>query len=73
MVSTSVYGELGEKMAEIYPGIKILYASGYSDKHISSSGSLEDGINFIQKPYSVQGLLSKIKEILDSSISNSVL
>ncbi|MCP5105788.1 MAG: response regulator [bacterium] len=58
--------ELAEKFKEMYPGIAILYTSGYTDEHIIRDGVLEESIHFIHKPYSLQTLAEKIREILAS-------
>ena len=57
--------ELAERMASIRPGIKVLYMSGYTDNTITHHGILEKGMNYIQKPFSVDGLAIKVREVLD--------
>ena len=57
--------ELALKIAEMFPEIRILFASGYTDNHIVHSGSLDEGIDFIHKPFSVKDLARRIREILD--------
>ena len=57
--------ELAERMATIRPGIKVLYMSGYTDNAIAHHGILEKGMNYIQKPFSVDGLAIKVREVLD--------
>jgi hypothetical protein len=39
--------------------------SGYTDNAIAHHGVLESGLNFIQKPLSVEGLVRKVREVLD--------
>jgi two-component system cell cycle sensor histidine kinase/response regulator CckA len=39
--------------------------SGYTDNAIQHHGVLEPGINFIQKPFNVDGLARKVREVLD--------
>jgi len=46
-------------------GLKVLYMSGYSSNIIAEYGLLEEGIHFLQKPFSVQALLQKVREALD--------
>jgi signal transduction histidine kinase len=58
--------ELGAKIREIYPCIKQLFISGYTAEIISKRGILDDGVNFIQKPFSMTELKRKLSEILDS-------
>ena len=43
-----------KKMAEAYPEMKVLFTSGYTEDVIAQHGILEEGINFIAKPYSPQ-------------------
>lgn len=61
------------KAKEFKQDLKVLYMSGYSDDVISHQGMLEDGTDFIQKPFSVKALCLKIREVLqseDSTISD---
>jgi two-component system, cell cycle sensor histidine kinase and response regulator CckA len=59
--------ELYARIATLFPDIKVLYMSGYTDNVILHHGVLEAGIDFIQKPFSVQGLANKIRMILDKN------
>ncbi len=56
---------LFERVATRCPGIKVLYMSGYTDDVIVQHGILEEGIAFIQKPFTVQSLAAKVREVLD--------
>jgi len=57
--------ELAECLASIHPGIKTLYMSGYTDNAIVHHGVLGKGVNFIQKPFTIDGLLRKVRKVLD--------
>jgi PAS domain S-box-containing protein len=57
--------ELSEKLLEKYPKVKTLYISGYERDSISHHGVLEKGTHFLEKPFSPQELISKIREMLD--------
>jgi len=59
--------ELIEKMQRYLDGVKVLFVSGYTYEHLVSDGALEPGINFLQKPYSMQTLLKNIRKILDGT------
>jgi hypothetical protein len=48
------------------PGLKALYLSGYTDEAIVRHGVLEGGVPFLQKPFSVDGLARKVREVLDA-------
>ena len=60
--------ELYTRLAPLRPDLKVLYMSGYTDNVILHHGVLEAGIDFIQKPFSVQGLADKIRTILDKPL-----
>lgn len=59
--------ELTKQLQEICPEIKTLYMSGYTANVIAHHGVLDDGINFIQKPFSRKDLSMRVREILDSN------
>ncbi|WP_051326960.1 PAS domain S-box protein [Desulfatibacillum aliphaticivorans] len=56
---------LADAVDKIRPGIKILYMSGYTTNAIVHQGVMEKGVNFIQKPFSLQSLAQKIRTMLD--------
>lgn len=47
-----------------YPGMKILFMSGYTADVIAHRGVLDEGVNFIQKPFSMKDLAFKVHEVL---------
>jgi YesN/AraC family two-component response regulator len=57
--------ELFEKLITRYPDLKVLYMSGYTTNVIAHSGILNEGVKFIQKPFTVKGLMEKIRVVLD--------
>lgn len=50
--------------AKVMPDIRVLYMSGYTDEVIAHKGVLDRDVSFIQKPFSIQQLLSKVREVL---------
>ena len=56
--------ELWEQVAPIRPGMKVIYMSGYTADVISRQGVLDDGVQFIQKPFSTSDLGRKLKSVL---------
>ena len=58
--------ELSEKIRLTNPGVKTLFISGYSGDIISRHGVLVEDVNYLQKPFSVNALLQKVRAILDS-------
>ncbi|WP_051328299.1 PAS domain S-box protein [Desulfatirhabdium butyrativorans] len=49
-----------------HPGIKVLFMSGYTSNVIQQKGILDEGIQFIQKPFSVRDFAEKVRKILDA-------
>jgi CheY-like chemotaxis protein len=62
--------ELAEKLVALYPGLVILFMSGYTSNVIAHHGVLDDGIHFIQKPFSIQALSAKVREALETNPAN---
>jgi PAS domain S-box-containing protein len=58
--------DLTKKLLSIYPELKHLFMSGYTADIISHHGVLDEGIPFIQKPFSITNLSAKIREVLGS-------
>jgi hypothetical protein len=56
--------ELADRLAKHWPGIKVLFMSGYTDDTIMQHGVLEEGAMFIQKPFSPDQLAMKVREVL---------
>jgi two-component system, cell cycle sensor histidine kinase and response regulator CckA len=49
----------------LYPDLKRLFTSGYTADVIARNGVLDEGVHFIQKPFSTQDLAAKVREVLD--------
>ena len=59
--------ELARRLAAIHPELKCLYMSGYTANVIAHRGVLDEGVHFIQKPFSKKDLAVKIKEVLETA------
>ncbi|MBN1267547.1 MAG: PAS domain S-box protein [Anaerolineales bacterium] len=59
--------DLAERLCTHQPNLKTLFISGYTADIISQRGELEDGVQFLQKPYSSAALQERIREILFST------
>jgi CheY-like chemotaxis protein len=57
--------ELANRLMSVHPEMKVLYMSGYTDNAIAHHGVLEKGMHYIQKPFTVDGLLRKVRDVLD--------
>ncbi len=62
MKGTEVFG----KVIHYHPEIRVLYMSGYTENVIARQGILQEGIHFLQKPFSARSLLEKVSETLGS-------
>jgi CheY-like chemotaxis protein len=58
--------ELYDRLKDSYPSLKVIFMSGYTDDVIAHHGILEEGVDFIQKPFSVNILTDKLRKVLDS-------
>jgi PAS domain S-box-containing protein len=56
--------ELAERLILLKPNLKVLFMSGYTANVIAHRGVLENGVHFIQKPFSMKNLALRIHEIL---------
>jgi PAS domain S-box-containing protein len=59
--------EVYERMAQLRPGLKVLYMSGYTQSAIVHRGVLEPGTAFVQKPFTIPAFLERVREVLDTS------
>ncbi len=58
--------ELATNVAKLLPGVRVLYMSGYTENAIGHDGTLDAGINLLQKPFSLPALKDRVREVLDS-------
>jgi len=59
--------ELAERISAKRRGIRVLFMSGYTDNVITSGGMLEEGLAFLQKPFSPAALVQKVREVLSQT------
>ena len=60
--------ELFIKASEKHPGLKVLYMSGYTDNVIAHRGILDEGMAFVQKPFTVRALSVEVRKVLDQEL-----
>jgi len=58
--------DLVNNLLAFYPDVKYLFMSGHTANIIGHYGVLEEGVNFIQKPFSLRDLAQKVREALNS-------
>jgi len=56
--------ELAKRLMQVRPETKVLYLSGYTEDAIVHQGVLETGTAFLQKPFTLQTLSRKVREVL---------
>ncbi|MGQ9636338.1 MAG: ATP-binding protein [Thermodesulfobacteriota bacterium] len=57
--------QLSDRLKELFPALKTLFISGYTDNAIVHHGILLEGIDLLQKPFSPELLVQKVREVLD--------
>jgi PAS domain-containing protein len=57
--------ELGDQVAREFPGLPVVYMSGYTDQDVVARGLLEKDTPFIQKPFLPEGLARYLRQVLD--------
>ena len=57
-------GELADRATGLRPDLAVLYMSGYSQDSNIHGGRLDEGVNFLQKPFSANGLIAKVEDAL---------
>ena len=58
--------ELSAAVVELWPAINVLFMSGYSHDVIVHQGVLDEGVRLIEKPFSADDLLRKVRDVLDA-------
>jgi FixJ family two-component response regulator len=58
--------EVVERVRALRPGIRVLYASGYTDDAIARYGVLAPGVLLLEKPFTMEGVARKVREALDT-------
>ena len=61
--------ELAEKAAVLYPEMKLLFMSGYTDDLLVREGIKAHGTPFLQKPFTLQELARTVRNVLDGKVN----
>ncbi len=57
--------QLVEQLRNVSQDFKVVYMLGYTNNSITHRGILGKGTDYIQKPFTVEGLVAKVREVLD--------
>ena len=60
--------ELARRITARHPRARVLYMSGYTDNVLAQGGVLEDGVSFLQKPFTPASLAQKVRDVLDNPV-----
>jgi two-component system cell cycle sensor histidine kinase/response regulator CckA len=58
---------LAHELTAAWPDLPVLYISGYPQDAIVHAGRLDQGVNFLQKPFSPEALVTTVRGLLDSA------
>jgi CheY-like chemotaxis protein len=58
--------ELAQRLRAELPTLKVLYVSGYTSSSFVPQDTLEPGVGFLQKPYTSEALMRKVREVLEA-------
>ncbi len=58
--------DLADRLVVLRPALRCLFMSGYTASVIARQGVLDEGVHFMQKPFTFQSLAAKVQEVLQS-------
>jgi two-component system cell cycle sensor histidine kinase/response regulator CckA len=65
--------DLADRITASRPVMRVLYVSGYSDRHLAANGSFKPERAFLQKPFTCDALLKSVRDVLDMPRQASIV
>jgi PAS domain S-box-containing protein len=63
--------ELVERLRASNPGLRVVFMSGYAEKSLENNGSMPPGTGFVEKPFTVETLMRRLREVLDTPVGEA--
>jgi CheY-like chemotaxis protein len=57
--------ELAKRLGDMHSNLRVLYVSGYTEEATIHRGVLDEGVEFLQKPFTPQALARKVREVIE--------
>jgi CheY-like chemotaxis protein len=58
--------KLADRALELKPGLKVIYTTGYTRNAVVHNGILDAGVAFLPKPFGIEQLANKLRQVLDT-------
>ena len=59
--------DLARRLQDSRPGLPVLYTSGFTRNAIVHAGRLDEGVNFLEKPFTPEALAGMVRQVLDQA------
>jgi CheY-like chemotaxis protein len=63
--------QVAETLLTRFPDLRVLFMSGYTRNAVVHDGRLDQGIAFLEKPFTPERLLGKVREVLDAGATRA--
>ncbi len=57
--------KLADEIAQRFPAARVLFTTGFTKNAVVHNGVLDHGVNFIAKPFTIEQLARKLRDVLD--------
>jgi CheY-like chemotaxis protein len=61
--------ELIERLRLRNPALRVVFMSGYAERNVANDGALPPGTAFLEKPFAVDTLIRRLREVLDAPVT----